>query len=251
MGRRTPDHPARFSPFCLPPHSSIPHPSIPPSAMSRSFLRRASEAKGGLYLTTGLALTTGAAAPLVGCQDAAPPLPPPAEEAVPITGVEVVVQEQEDGSFLIADEKVVEGAAGGATVIYTDGRVERIADPEAFASKLPAEPPPPDQVRQQGGGFSLGNVLLFSLLMNAWSPARYGGVAYNPGPRAYASRTTFDRVNRQARPAIQSARARGTLATPQRTTAFRQAQAVRQSAPTRSRSGAFGRSGQGGRAFGG
>ena len=217
---------------------------------TRSFLRRASEAKGGLYLTTGLALTTGAAAPLVGCQEAAPP-PPPAEEAVPITGVEVVVEQQEDGSFLIADERVVEGAAGGATVIYTDGRVERIADPQSFAEKLPAEPPPPDQVRQQGGGFSLGNVLLFSLLMNAWSPARYGGVAYNPGARAYTNRTAFNRVNRQARPAVQSARARGTLATPQRTTAFRQAQAVRQSAPTRSRSGAFGRSGQGGRGFGG
>ncbi|MDT0632140.1 hypothetical protein RQM47_10300 [Rubrivirga sp. S365] len=219
--------------------------------MSRSFLRRASEVRGGLYLTTGLALTTGAAAPLVGCQPAAPPPPPPAEQAVPITGVEVVVQQQEDGSFLIADEKVVEGAAGGATVIYTDGRVERIADPDAFAAKLPAEPPPQEQVRPQGGGFSLGNVLMFSLLMNAWSPARYGGVAYNPPPRAYANRTTFDRVNRQARPAVQSARARGTLATPQRTTAFRQAQAVRQTAPTRSRSGAFGRSGRGGRGFGG
>ena len=214
--------------------------------MSDSFLRRVAEVRGGLYLTTGLALTTGVAIPLAGCADEAPP-PAPAQ-SVPITGVETVIQQQPDSTFLISDERVVEGSAGGATVVFLDGRVERIADPEAFAERLPATPPEPQAVARSGAGFGLGDVLLFSLLMNAWSPARYAGVGYAAVPGAYTSRAVYDRVDRQARPAIQSARARGTLATPQRTTAFRQAQATRAASPTRSRSGAFGRSG--GRGFG-
>ncbi|HEX8387062.1 MAG TPA: hypothetical protein VF576_12805, partial [Rubricoccaceae bacterium] len=127
---------------------------------ARPRLRRASDPRTGLYLTLGATLVAPAAGTvaLSGCGPSEEP--PSPEAAVPLTGVETVIQQQPDGSYLIADERVVEGRAGGVTIVHRDStgatRTERLDSPEAFAARLPATPPDSAEVASGGAGGSFG-----------------------------------------------------------------------------------------------
>ena len=227
-------------------------------------LRRAADPRAGLYLTLGAALVApaGAAVALSGCQDE--PAPPPAE-ALPLTGVETVIQQLPDGSYQIADEQVVEGRAGGVTIIHQDAsapggtRTERLDSPEAFAARLPATPPdsaglggggswgssgtPSGQnaVAQSGSGFSLGNVLLMSALFSMWRPPYYAGYGYAPPARAYTNANVRRRSASVVAPRVAAAGRRGTLATASRVQSAQRAAATRAARPSGGRSGGFSR----------
>jgi hypothetical protein len=139
------------------------------------------------YLSLGAALlgSSAAGAMLVGCADEPPPPGDwgASEQAMPEQGVVVVIRETEEG-YVIDDEKVVEGPSR-VVIAHADGRTETLDDPAAFASRLPAEPPR-EGVSQ--GGFGLGDVLFWSLMMNVWRPAAYPASAaaapLGPGPVA-------------------------------------------------------------------
>ena len=222
-------------------------------------LRRASDPRTGLFLTLGAALVApaGAAVLLSGCQDEAPPAP--AAESVPLTGVETVIRQLPDGTYQIADEQVVEGRAGGVTIIHTDDaapggtRTERLDSPEAFAARLPATPPDSADVAAGGGGgsfggqqaqagpgagFGLGNILLMSMMFNMWRPPFYAGYGYGAPGRAYANEGVRQRSQGAVRSGVAAAQRRGTLATPTRVVAQRAA-ASRAARPSGGRSGAF------------
>ncbi len=218
-------------------------------------LRRVSDSRTGLYLTLGAALAAPAAASVVlsGCQDA--PAPPPAE-ATPLTGVETVIQQMPDGSYQIADEQVVEGRAGGVTIIHRDSttgatRTERLDSPEAFAARLPATPPDSAGLgagASWGGGtaearprsgFGLGNVLLMSAMFHMWRPPIYAGYGYAPPARAYTNANVRRRSAAVVAPRVAAAGRRGTLATPSRVA--QRAAATRAARPSGGRSGGFSR----------
>ena len=221
-------------------------------------LRPTSAPRTGLFLTLGAALVApaGAAVALAGCQSEAPPSP---AASVPLTGVETVIRQLPDGSYQIADEQVVEGRAGGVTIIHTDAkapggtRTERLDSPEAFAARLPQTPPDSASVsgggggsfgNQQaqagsGGGFGLGNILLMSMMFNMWRPPYYAGYGYGAPSRAYANEGVRQRSQSTVRSGIASAQRRGTLATPTRVA--QRAAATRAARPSGGRSGAFGR----------
>ena len=189
----------------------------------------------------------GVPAALAGCQEAPPP--PPTEQAVATKGVALVVREQEDGSFVIDDEQIVDGPSR-TVVVYADGRTETISDPDAFAAKLPAEPPPEGAyANRAGGGFGLGDVLLMSMLMGAWSPARYAGRTYAAPASALSSRAARGRDQRRS---TFSAYQRRGLA-PTGAASARSMQAARRAPATRSNAPRGGRSGfgRGGGGFGG
>ncbi len=224
-------------------------------------LRRVSDSRTGLYLTLGAALVApaGAATVLSGCQDASGP--PPAE-ATPLTGVETVIQQMPDGSYQIADEQVVEGRAGGVTIIHTDAaapggtRTERLDSPEAFAARLPATPPDSAGLGSgaawgSGGagsgtaearprsGFGLGDALLMSTMFNMWRPPLYAGYGYAAPARAYTNAAVRRRSAAVVAPRVAAAGRRGTLATPARVA--QRAAATRAARPSGGRSGGFGR----------
>ena len=232
-------------------------PTIPPAGAAR--IRRASDSRTGLYLTLGAALVAPtAAATLSGCQQEADP--PASEDTVPLTGVETVIQQQPDGSYVIADERVVEGRAGGVTIVHLDEsaaggtRTERLDSPEAFAARLPATPPDSaglaggnwnadnnngDQARAAPMGYGLGNVLLMSALFSMWRPPFYSGYGYNAPNRAYANSAVRQRSQGTVRSGVAAAQRRGTLATPTRVA--QRASATRAARPSGGRSGAFSR----------
>lgn len=239
-------------------------PTIPPAGAAR--IRRASDSRTGLYLTLGAALVApAAAATLSGCQQDADP--PASEDTVPLTGVETVIQQQPDGSYVIADERVVEGRAGGVTIVHLDEsaaggtRTERLDSPEAFAARLPATPPDSaglagaggswgngngdnqnGEARASGGyggGYGLGNVLLMSALFSMWRPPFYAGYGYNAPNRAYANSAVRQRSQGAVRSGVAAAQRRGTLATPTRVA--QRASATRAARPSGGRSGAFSR----------
>ena len=221
-------------------------------------LRRVADARTGLYLTLGAALVApaGAAVGLAGCQSEAPPAP---AATVPLTGVETVIRQLPDGSYQIADEQVVEGRAGGVTIIHTDAnapsgtRTERLDSPEAFAARLPATPPDSASVSgggggggsfggqqaQAGGGFGLGNILLMSMMFNMWRPPYYAGYGYGAPSRAYANEGVRQRSQSTVRSGIASAQRRGTLATPTRVA--QRAASTRAARPSGGRAGGFSR----------
>ena len=249
-------------------------PTIPPAGAAR--IRRASDSRTGLYLTLGAALVAPtAAATLSGCQQEADP--PASEDTVPLTGVETVIQQQPDGSYVIADERVVEGRAGGVTIVHLDEsaaggtRTERLDSPEAFAARLPATPPDSAglagaggswgaqnggaqngeaRASGYGGGYGLGNVLLMSALFSMWRPPFYAGYGYNAPGRAYASESVRQRSQSTVRSGVAAAQRRGTLATSSRVRAAQSAATTRAARPSGGRSGAFSR-GVGGRSGGG
>ena len=200
----------------------------------------------------------GAPALLSGCQEAPPPPPPPApptEQAVAQKGVALVVREQEDGSFQIDDEEIVDGPSK-TLIVYADGRTETITDPDAFAAKLPAEPPPEGAYAgAPRSAFGLGDVLLMSMLFNAWSPARYGGRTYAAAPGALSQRAASGRGQRLSTFAAYQRRGvapTGAASARSLRQAAQRAPAARSNAPRSGRSG-FGRGfGSGtGRGFGG
>ena len=223
-------------------------------------LRPAAAPRTGLFLTLGAALVApaGAAVVLAGCQSEAPPSP---AASVPLTGVETVIRQLPDGSYQIADEQVVEGRAGGVTIIHTDAsatggtRTERLDSPEAFAARLPQTPPDSAEVTSGGGGgsfgggqqaqagpgmgYGLGNILLMSMMFNMWRPPYYAGYGYGAPSRAYANEGVRQRSQSTVRSGIASAQRRGTLATPTRVA--QRAAATRAARPSGGRSGAFGR----------
>ncbi|HEX8299182.1 MAG TPA: hypothetical protein VF594_08490 [Rubricoccaceae bacterium] len=222
-------------------------------------LRPTSAPRTGLFLTLGAALVapTGAAVVLAGCQEEAPPAP---AADIPITGVETVIRQLPDGSYQIADEQIVEGRAGGVTIIHTDAsapggtRTERLDSPEAFAARLPATPPDSASVASgggggsfggqqaqasSGGGFGLGNILLMSMMFNMWRPPYYAGYGYGAPSRAYANEGVRRRSQGAVRSGIAAAGRRGTLATPTRVA--QRAAATRAARPSGGRSGAFSR----------
>ncbi len=249
-------------------------PTIPPAGAAR--IRRASDVRTGLYLTLGAALVAPAAVALAGCQQDADP--PASEDTVPLTGVETVIQQQPDGSYVIADERVVEGRAGGVTIVHLDAaapggtRTERLDSPEAFAARLPATPPDSaglagaggswgdgngenqnGEARASGGyggGYGLGNVLLMSALFSMWRPPFYAGYGYNAPGRAYANESVRQRSQSTVRSGVAAAQRRGTLATTSRVRAAQSAATTRAARPSGGRSGAFSR-GVGGRSGGG
>ena len=190
----------------------------------------------------------GAPAVLAGCQDAAPP---PPEQAVAPKGVVVVVREQADSTFVIDDEQIVDGPSK-TLIVYADGRTETLSDPDAFAAKLPAEPPPETAYAGPArSGFGLGDVLLMSMLMSAWSPARYGGRTYAAPRQAFAPRAYDGRERRQSTFAAYQRRGlapTGAASARSMQRAAQRAPAARSNAPRSGRSG-FGRGG--GRGFGG
>ena len=217
-------------------------------------MARLPDARSPRFLMLG-ATAAGIAAPaaLSGCQDAPPPPAPPTEQAVAQKGVALVVREQPDGSFQIDDEQIVDGPSK-TLIVYADGRTETITDPDAFAAKLP-ETPPEQNAYAGRSGFGLGDVLLMSMLMGAWSPARYGGRTYAAAPGALSARaatgrgqrlSTFSAYQRRGVAPTGAASARRLRQAAQR------APATRANAPRSGRSG-FGRGfGRGtGRGFGG
>lgn len=189
-------------------------------------------------------LGVGAPAVLTGCADE-----PVAAQAAATKGVTVVVREQPDGSWKIEDEQVVDGPSR-TVVIHADGKTETITDPEAFAAKLPATPPP-SGYHANHSSFGLADVLMMSMLMDAWSPSRYSGYRYEAPRTVYVRESTYR--NRDARrSAFSSFQRRGLAATPAQArssargatngTARQQAAPkTRSSAPRAGRSG-FGRS---------
>ncbi len=160
---------------------------------------------------------------------------PQQEQAAPEKGVVTVLKETAPGEFKIDDEKVTDGPSR-LVIMYQDGTVKNVTDPDELAGMVPAEPPPPNQVVRQSGGLGLGDVLLFSMIFNAWRPGFYPShYAYAPPRHAYVSDGAYRRITQTERPLYGSYAGRGLAPT---SAVQAKSMAARRSAVTRARPGA-------------
>lgn len=208
-------------------------------------LNKIREHKGSVYVALG-ATIIGAPVVLSACQ-----------EVRAQQGVISTVREVQPGRFVIENEQMTEGPAK-LIIHYMNGQTKEVTDPDEFAQYLPKTPPPQNYGgTYHSGGYGLGDVLLFSMLMNAWRPAYYpSSYMYSPPPRAYRSTSVYNRVQKEVRPAYLGMARRGLAPTSAqsykqtyRANGTRVAPSSRATRPSSGRSGFF--RGSGGRSFGG
>jgi hypothetical protein len=114
-------------------------------------------------------------------------------------GVVTLIHETAKGEFVIQDEEMTDGPSR-LVITYLDGTVKQVVDPDEFAQMIPQQAPPQNYAPTMGhSGLTLSDLLLYSLIFDAFRPAYYPVYVYQPMPRYYSSERVYTRVRTTVR----------------------------------------------------